>query len=274
MPPTVSVLMAVYNGQDHLRQALDSVLGQTFVDWELVVVDDGSTDATAAILADYAQREPRLRVVKQANAGQTRALNLGLGLARGKYIARLDADDVMCRERLAQQVAYMHAHRDVVLLGTAVELIDEHGQRLCTYVLPTGERRLRRLLIRDNPFAHPSVMMRRGVVQWVGGYNDRFQICQDYDLWIRLARVGRLQNLAKPLTELRIHSQKMTWTRKREESAETLAIRWEAVRRGWYPPLELRHLLKPLVTVCLPGSAICLMLARRRRTLKGTVVCK
>ena len=272
MHPRVSVLMAVYNGQDYLRQALDSVLSQTFAAWELIVVDDGSADATPAILADYAEREPRLRVVAQANSGQTRALNVGLGLARGEYIARLDADDVMRPQRLARQVVYMDAHPEVVLLGTAAELIDERGQPFCTYTLPTGDTRLRHLLIQDNPFVHPSVIMQSSAIGVVRGYNERVQICQDYDLWIRLAQVGRLQNLLEPLTELRIHRQKVTWTRKREESAETLAIRWGAVRRGWYSPLELRHLLKPLVMACLPDWGIRLMLARRQRALKETVV--
>jgi GT2 family glycosyltransferase len=263
----VSVLLAVHNGADYLQAALESVIAQTFRSWELIVVDDGSTDDTPTILTQYARRRERMHVLRQTNSGQTRALNAGLAMATGEYIARLDADDVMLPSRLEQQVSYLDAHPEVVLLGSAAKLIDGSGQPLCTYTPPCEDWPLRQVLIRENPFVHPSVLMRAVALRSLQGYDERFRICQDYDLWFRLAQMGAIANLAAPLTQLRVHLQKMTWTHKREEAGEGLAIRWAALRRGSYSPFAVGYLLKPLLITCMPERMIHLLLARRQHRL-------
>lgn len=210
MPPTVTVLIPVYNSERYVREAIDSVLGQTFPDFELIVVDDGSTDRTAEILASA--RDPRLRILRNPrNSGQTPSLNLGLDAAQGRYIARLDADDVAAPRRLEKQVAFMERHPGVGLLGTAVRLIGPAGNSGGMWVLPQEDLQIRWRSLLANPFMHPSVLIRSEILVQNGlQYDERFRISQDYDLWTRLLRHTRGANLGEPLVSYRVHKAGLT----------------------------------------------------------------
>ncbi len=178
MTPRVSVVMPVRDGERFLREALDSTLAQTLDDLELIVVDDGSTDATPAILAEAAQRDSRVRVQRQEPGGLTVALNAGCALARAPLIARMDADDVMLPDRLERQVAYLDAHPDVALLGGGIVLVDETGREIDR---EPGRPQLD-FLVR-NELTHATVMMRADAFRALGGY--RLDQSEDYDLWLR-----------------------------------------------------------------------------------------
>lgn len=186
--PAVSVLMTVYNGMPYLREAIESVLAQTFADFEFVIVDDGSTDGSLECIASY--RDPRIRLWRnEANLGQTRSLNRGLDLLRGEYVARLDADDVCVATRLERQVEVLRARPDVAVLGTWMYDIDAQGTKTALVSRrweDTGTY-LAWLLLEICPLWHPTVMFRRDAVAAVGGYDETFRIAQDYDLWMRLA---------------------------------------------------------------------------------------
>jgi glycosyltransferase involved in cell wall biosynthesis len=211
----VSVVMSVYNGDRFLRKAVDSILDQTYRDLELVVIDDGSTDGSAAILAGIADR--RVRVVRQANAGLTRSLNRGIGLSSGAYVARMDADDVAHPRRLERQVAFMDAHPEVGLLGTAYDEIDAEDRVVGRRVFPTDDATLRATLIRYNPFFHASVMMRRDLLQEVGVYDERIpSSVQDYELWFRIARRSKLSNLSELLGSRRYDGANLSIRRENE----------------------------------------------------------
>lgn len=225
----VSVLMAVHNCERWLDKAIDSVLGQSLRDVELVVVDDGSTDGTPAVLRGYADR---LSIVSAPWMGLTRALNRGLACCRAPLIARLDADDCMLPERLERQVAYLEARPAVGLLGTAVRMLPE-GDVVCSLC---GDPSLRAELIRRNPFSHSSVMFRRAVLTAAGGwYDESFQVAQDYELWMRMSRVCELASLPDVLTERRRHPGQVSAVRARERRQAEARVRWGAIRAGWYP---------------------------------------
>lgn len=196
--------MAVYNVAPFLREALDSVLAQTFADFECVVVDDGSTDGSAAILAAYA--DPRVRVVRQANAGLIASLNRGIEIARGDLIARMDPDDRCEPARLATQVAYMDAHPDVALLGGAVATMDEAGERLAPRVpFPaTHEQLWAAIGRRPWVFCHPAVMFRRAAVVAMAGYDRRYLHAEETELFARLMSGHRAANLPDVLLTYRI----------------------------------------------------------------------
>lgn len=198
--PGVSVLMSVYQGERWLAQALDSVVAQTFTDWELVVVDDASQDGSASILAAYAVREPRISVVRQlANAGLAASLNLAISLARGEYLARMDADDICLPDRLARQVEYLDVHPDVCVLGGGADYIGEDGALKGRVLMPEGNDKIVAALPRRSPFIHPTVMARRAFMAGTGGYDPRLRRNQDYDLWARGAWRCRYHNLQVPL---------------------------------------------------------------------------
>lgn len=210
--PAVTVLMAVYNGMPHLREAIDSVLGQTFTDFEFLIVDDASTDGSGECVASY--RDPRIRLLRnERNLGQTGSLNRGLETARGGYVARLDADDVCLASRLERQVNVLRARRDVAVLGTWMYDIDVGGARtaLVSRQWEDAGTYLAWLLLEICPLWHPTVMFRRDAVVEVGGYNESFRIAQDYDLWIRLALRRRWGAVVpEPLVLCRRHGGQQT----------------------------------------------------------------
>ncbi len=210
--PRVTVLMAVHNGLPYLPAAIASVLAQTFTDFEFLIIDDGSTDATVACVQSHCDARIRL-VSNEARLGQTRSLNRGLELARGGYIARLDADDVCLPDRLQQQVEFLDRHQNVTLLGTWMYELDARGRssRLFGERLEDYGTWVARLLVGACPVYHSSSMFRREAVLQCGGYDEQFRIGQDYDLWIRLAmRRHRAHILPHPLTMYRVHARQQT----------------------------------------------------------------
>jgi glycosyltransferase involved in cell wall biosynthesis len=248
--PAVSVLMSVRNGAPWVRDAVESVLDQTVTDLELVVIDDGSTDATASLLATVG--DPRLRVERQPPTGLTPSLNRALALARAPLVARLDADDVALPERLACQRAFLDAHPDVGLLGTGAREVDASGREIGVVRPPEDDAAIRRAMIRRNPFVHSSVMMRRSALEEAGGYDERLAVAQDYDLWMRMSRVTRLANLAAPLVVRRLLPGRVSATRDRERLAAEARVRWRAVKSGAYPWWCAIFLVRPFIALLLP----------------------
>ncbi|MBD3305804.1 glycosyltransferase [candidate division KSB3 bacterium] len=209
MRPEISVLMSVYNGERYLSEAVESILRQTFSDFEYIIFDDGSTDRSWDILTKYAGQDQRIRLFRNAtNLGLTKTLNKGLTLARGTYIARQDADDISLSERFAQQVAYMEAHPSVALVSTGVQYIHEHASQQWVDMPPHDPLMLRWLLLFWNPIKHSTVLWRRELVtSRVGHYNPSFVYAQDYDLWVRMAEHLSIATLPLVLVTMRWHDE-------------------------------------------------------------------
>jgi glycosyltransferase involved in cell wall biosynthesis len=199
--------MAVHNAERYVGEAVESILRQTFTDFEFLIIDDGSTDRSPEILGRYAARDRRIHLKSRPNTGYTVALNELVEGAVGEMLARMDADDVALPERLGRQVAFLREHPEVVCVGSAVQFIDADGK-----ILRAGhpgmdhEEIQERTLAGDCALNHPSVMMRRAPVQAVGGYRPEFEPAEDLDLWLRLGEVGRLVNLSETLMQYRQHA--------------------------------------------------------------------
>jgi glycosyltransferase involved in cell wall biosynthesis len=208
----VSVVMPVYNGERFLRESIESILGQTYIDFEFIIINDGSTDGSARIIESYL--DSRIRYTENSeNIGVTRSLNRGLALAAGEYVARMDADDISLPNRFATQVSFLDSHPEVGVLGTGVRLIDEFGRERETLVFPSEHGVLRWMMcFLFNPIPHPSVMIRRRHLEQVGGYKEEFMCSQDYDLWWRMGEVSGLSNLQELLLSLRKHSENISST--------------------------------------------------------------
>ncbi len=200
--PKVTVLMSVFNEERRVRAAVEGILSQDFTDFEFLVIDDGSTDRTAVVLAEF--QDSRLRVCRQERNGLTAALNTGLKEARGELVARQDADDISLPRRLARQVTFLDDHPDVALVGAGVRLIDDRAQVLAEYEYPSDHERLvgwlRRLL---NPLPHTTVVFRKRAVLGLGGYRQAFKKGQDYDLYLRLVERHQIASIPEPLCLLR-----------------------------------------------------------------------
>lgn len=207
--------MPVYNGMRYIREAVDSVFAQTFTDFELLIVDDASTDGSRAYLASLA--DPRVRVVtNEVNLGQTATLNRGLSLARGAFIARLDQDDVCLPERLERQLATHEARPDVALSCTWEYTIDSLGRRRRIWRAGIANRGefLGTLAVGKVPVWHPSVMFAADAVRAVGGYDPSIVLAEDYDLWLKLALAGHNAAVVQPILLLqRDHDARQSHTK-------------------------------------------------------------
>ena len=228
--PKITVAMSVYNNAPYLAAAIESICAQSFTDFEFVIVNDGSSDASGAIIDRSAARDSRIRVIHQPNAGLVPSLNRILDEARGTLIARMDGDDIALPERFARQIAYLDAHPDVGVLGSGTLSIDEAGKPLSTQPrLPivTTLDDLSADLRHGPPLCHPAVMMRRDLVCGVGGYHPAYRHCEDYDLWLRLAEQTRLATLPETLLLYR-QSDTQVSTRHGFEQKYGAAVAWQA----------------------------------------------
>ena len=243
--PTVSVIMSVYNGEKYLREAVDSILRQSIREFEFIILNDGSTDSTWAILQSY--KDPSLVLLNnEENIGLARSLNKGLAKARGKYIARIDADDISLPERLERQVGYLDVHPEVGLLGTASRVLDEETGNESTVSPPLQDNILRSVLGRRNPFHHSSVMMPRRVLEEEGGYKESYRVGIDYELWVRIACSNELANLPDVLATRRVHRPAyFNWISPWEKYRTFVRIRWYAWRWFSLPLADIRFIVYP-----------------------------
>lgn len=231
--PAVTVLMSVFNGERFLREAIESILAQSYTDFEFIIIDDGSTDSTNCILQSYAARDQRVVLLKNdRNVGLTKSLNLGLSVSQGTYVARQDADDLSFPERLRTQVAYLDDHPSVGLLGTAYTVIDQNGMRLAIHQQPLTDTEIRWQMLFHNAFCHTSVMWRRAVVSSQEPcYEEGYQYSQDYGLWAKLLRQTVAANLDLPLVAYRAHDASIEATSRSAQQHTATSIATQEIRR-------------------------------------------
>lgn len=216
--PDVTVLMPAYNAERYLREAVDSILYQDLDDFEFLIINDGSTDRTAEILEEYASRDRRVRLLHQDNHGLVYALNKGLEEARGRYIARMDADDVSMHHRLGMQLAVLERNAGVALVTGGIEIIDPYSVHKANHFTPLKDRDLRRALWLGNPLYHPSVMFRKDMALQVGGYREDFATAEDYDFYLRIAEIGELVAVPAVILRYRVHPNTITRTKRKLQS--------------------------------------------------------
>jgi hypothetical protein len=237
--PRVSVVMAAYNCEKYLHTAIESVLKQSYRDFELLVIDDGSTDASRAIAQQYAGIHPEsvrcLEHPGKENHGPAAARNVGLSHARGTYVAILDADDISEPQRLERQAAFLDAHPAVALVGSWYTAIDDKGKRIRRGKAPCDHLDIAWALLFYSPFVHSSVMFRRQVVlEQLGGYDERWPPSEDYELWTRIVQRWPVANLAEYLVRWRIHPASLTaHAGSRAQLGHRMRVDRLADRMGW-----------------------------------------
>jgi len=254
--PSVAVLMCVYNECPHLKTAIESILEQTWSSFRFVVVDDASTDGSSELLTEYAASDDRINLVEnESNIGLTPSLNRGLEEISSDYVVRIDGDDISAPERIERQVKFMERRERVVVAGTWYDVIDEDGTQIDHVEFPTNSDEVRSVLIKYNPLLHSSTILRRDVVDRVGGYDIRYSRAQDYDLWLRLAQHGEIVNIPETLATRRYTSDCVSLNAEDEQLRCAIRARIEAIRRGQYPLTAGRYLLKPTLKYLLPAQA-------------------
>ena len=239
--PTVSVIMPAYNSRRYVGLTIDSILAQTFRDFEYIVVDDGSTDGTDAVIRKYLA-DSRVRMYRRPNTGIVGACNDAVGMASGEFLARIDSDDVAKPEKLEKQVAFLRARPDHVACGTQVETIDPYGAVLHPMQHKLTHEEIDAQLMRGVGFAmvNPAVMMRRDALLKVGGYRKKYETAEDLDLFLRLAEVGKLANLPDYLLQYRQHYKSINHTKHDAQRQMKRGMMEEAyARRGVAMPENL-----------------------------------
>ncbi len=242
--PPVTVLMPAYNAELYIKEAIDSVLAQTYTDYEFLIINDGSTDRTEEIIKSY--NDPRIRLHTIENLGVIGALNEGLKLARGKYIARFDADDICYGQRLKVQVDYMETHTDCVLLGSAADYIDKDGNFLFEWQPSAYEtKELEQKIKSESPFDHPTVMYRKDVAIAIGGYPKGALHFEDHLFWTHFFKHGEVANLSEPLIRHRFNPASVTVDEK-WRGKEFNEIKYRSIRNGHITDTDKQRLLKIL----------------------------
>jgi glycosyltransferase involved in cell wall biosynthesis len=248
--PIVSVLMPVYNAERFLLAAINSILNQTFKDFEFIIIDDGSTDRSLDIIGKF--KDERIHVISLGNNnGITAVLNLGLNHVRGDYVARMDADDIALPDRLAKQVEFLDTHADNVAVGSRVLLIDPDGWPIRPFSEHTSHQAIDQAHLcgeGGSAICHPSVLMRTQAVKQIDGYRTKFRSAQDIDLFLRLAEIGLLANLPEIFLKYRMHPKSIGHSRNIEQKQSVrLAIAEAYERRGI--PLPMNDPLKQGVSL-------------------------
>ncbi len=199
--------MPVYNAEKYVELAIQSILAQTLKDFEFIIVDDYSTDRSWEIVKKYAELDRRIIVLRnRENLRTTKTLNRGLKLAKGKYVARMDADDWSYHDRLEKQFEFMEKHPKVGVSGGAIEICDKNLKVLNIRKYPQTDKEARKVIFRYSPFAHPATVWRTSIVRKVGGYNENIPLSQDLDLYFRIGKICEFANLPDTLIKLRIHN--------------------------------------------------------------------
>lgn len=228
MPPKISVIIVTYNRADLLPKAVASVLAQSFRDFELLIIDDGSVDGTEAYARNLAARDERVKYFKnEFNLGIAKSRNRGVALAGGEYIAMLDSDDYWINDdKLKIQAAYLDAHPEIGLTGTMIRCEDEKGLVLKEDIFGLGDKEIRARFLSKNQIAQSSVLFRKSAFVKAGGYDESFRVGEDYDLWLKMGRSEKLANLPEVMVAYLVHSGGIT----KEKKFEIIGVTDKIVR--------------------------------------------
>ena len=232
----VSVVMATHNGSRFIREAIDSVLRQTYRNFEFIVIDDASTDNVADIVTSF--EDQRIRpVYNEARLGLTKSLNRAIKLCRGEYMARIDDDDVWAdNDKLGRQVSFMRGREGVGVCGTQNVVIDDKGRELYRLRYESGDKAIRQQMLRSNQFPHSGVLVRRGALDQVGVYDERGRYAQDFELWLRIGTQYELANLPDVYIKQRVNPRGVTSRKNIQQyfSFMRIAYRYRNKYPGFY----------------------------------------
>lgn len=260
----LSVLLPVYNGKKFVGRAIESILSQSYGGFELLILDDGSRDATPQILAQCARQDRRIRVLRHENSGGGYTLNRGIAEARGTFVAEIGADDLALPERFQKQIDFLTTHPDYVIVGSYLRIIDSVDAPLGLQKFPTTDRQLRRIMPLYNPIASPAIMYRRDAALEAGSYTTRFGTEHHYDYILRLAWCGKVANLPEALAAYRFPDRPVRLRSIKNELRDALNVKRAAYSQyGYRQTFQARALnLAQAALTLLPNSVIYWLLVR------------
>lgn len=240
--------MPVFNQEvQYLRLALESILNQSFSDFELIIIDDGSKDDLCTVLSEYTGRDNRVKILRnEKNQGIINSLNRGIDLAQGEFIARMDSDDIAMKDRLEKQLGFLEQHPDYALVGTNAITIDEDGKETGHLDFPTSHESIYRSIILRNPILHPTWFLRRSIFTEMGCYDEKASRVEDYEFLLRIAPKYKIGNVPERLLYYRFNNAGISFKNNKLQEKQALTIRLRALRLYGYPIWYMVHLVRPL----------------------------
>lgn len=231
--------MPAHNAQKYISGAIESILNQTFKKFELIIINDSSTDKTLAIVKSFSKKDSRIRMVNNdTRLNIARTLNKGISLAKSNIIARMDADDIAFPNRLELQYKLINSSKNIAVVGANVVIMNTVGNQIAIRSYPESSGELKRCLFRYSPFAHPVVMFRKNMFEKVGGYNPKYSPTEDLDLWFRLGRKHEFESIPEPLLKYRIYEKSSSHKAIRDLEILVFKIRFDAILKyGYHPSL-------------------------------------
>ena len=257
-PPLVSVVMPAYNSEKYISEAIESILNQSFKNFEFIIVDDCSTDATFKIIDGYAKKDNRIIVLKnKSNLNVAKSRNRGIARAKGKYIATMDSDDEALPSRLQDQWDYLNSGRDIAICIGNINIINENGEFQYTREYPIYDKDLKRKVYRYNPFPNPTTVCLKTVYEKIGGYDSSYALNEDFDFWLRAGVYYKFGNCGKVVLGYRVTSNSASHGRLRLTEKITFKLRWKAYKLGYkYCAGDIIYNLFHLLSyVILPSKA-------------------
>ncbi len=235
--PLVSVIMPAYNAQEYIKSAIESILKQTFTNFELIIIDDSSTDKTSTIINSFKKKDSRIKVLKNnSKRNIAYVLNMGIEDAQANSIARMDADDIAMPDRLELQYKLLHSKANIAVVGANIIIIDVYGKKTAIRTYPESSQNLKKCLFRYSPFAHPVVMFRKDFFEEVGKYNPRYSPTEDLDLWFRLGKKYQFATVPKALLLYRVHEKSSSHKVIKDLEKLVFEIRFNAIMKHGYRP--------------------------------------
>lgn len=252
----VSVIMSVHDDEKYLGESIRSILTQTFKNFEFIIVDDASANDSLEIVKKLAEQDKRIKILtNKKRLGLTKSLNKAIKRAQGKYIARMDGDDVSLPTRLEKQVEFMEKHPQVAVLGSWAALIDEDGNKLKVKKTPTSYQQIYKSVMAANPFIHPTLMFRRSVLAETGFYDEHFLYAQDYELILRILKDYKGTNIGKSLLLYRVGVKESISIKKlKQQEWSAIRARLKALRKLNYPFWQAVYLIKPFFSFLVPAK--------------------
>lgn len=251
--------MPAYNAEQFAAKSIQSVLNQTFENFELIIVDDASSDKTSLIIKKFQQKDPRIKIItNKTNLLIAKSLNIGIKSARAEFIARMDIDDLAHPERLALQYHLLKKNPKVAIVGANMIVIDDKDKEISKREYPTSSKELKKLMFRYSPFGHPAIMMRKSVYEEFGGYREDIFPCEDIYLWFKIGNKYEFASIAKPLLKYRLKLTSSSHKNLKSLELLTLKIRLEAIKKYKYPFtfFDISYNISQFVTIwLLPSQA-------------------
>ena len=243
--PKISVIMSVFNGEKYLRESIESILNQTYSDFEFIIINDASTDKTKEILEKYGQQDQRIKIINNlTNIGLTKSLNKALRIAQGEYIARQDADDFSSAERFEKQIEFLEKNPEIKLLGTFGYSIDGAGKILREEKFPISPEEIKKTFIKRNQFIHGSIIIEKKALDQIGFYNEDFETTQDYELWFRFLRKFKTANLPLFLAKKRYLKNMVSLNKEKIQIKNGFLLKKKAIKMGEYSKIYYLYFLR------------------------------